>query len=302
MTNINPTSKRRNHKVDPKVINLSDRTLSKTEIALLSKGLKYTPTPKAYNQELKTDVQQFTRKLRLKEYFHNKDTDSETVTENLVCNKSTFNPKKGRNQTLDGVCSILENISFSNQSQNIKTNLPKDENEALKSLMNDSNIIIKEADKGGAVVILNKNFYREKVLNMLNDNTFYKEINGNRDAKTMQKVKNITIAHFSDKITNKEKDFLTNFQYRESQFYGLPKIHKSALIKEAINKQNSEYVICPDPEDLSFRPIVGGPNAPTQRLSNLLDVLLKPICQEIDSYVKDDIDFLRHLPTTIGKK
>ena len=80
----------------------------------------------------------------------------------------------------------------------------------------------------------------------------------------MQKVKNITIAHFSDKITNKEKDFLTNFEYRESQFYGLPKIHQSALIKESFNKQNSEYVICPDQEDLSFRPIVGGPNAPTQ--------------------------------------
>ena len=166
--------------------------------------------------------------MRLKEYFHNKDTDSETVTENLLCNKSTFNPKKGRNQTLDGVCSILENISFSNQYQNIKTNLSKDENEASKSLMIVSNIINKEADKGGAVVILNKNFYREKILNMLNDNTFYKEINGNCDAKTMQKVKNITIDHFSDEISNKEKDFLTYLEYRESQFYGLPKIHKSS--------------------------------------------------------------------------
>ena len=52
--------------------------------------------------------------------------------------------------------------------------------------MNDSNITIKEANKGGAVVILNKHFYRERILN---DNTFYKEINGDCDAKTLEKVK-----------------------------------------------------------------------------------------------------------------
>lgn len=44
---------------------------------------------------------------------------------------------------------------------------------------------------------------------------------------------------------------------------------------------------------------VGGPSAPTQRLSSLFDTLLKPFCSEVKSYVQDDLDFLRHLPEKI---
>ena len=74
-------------------------------------------------------------------------------------------------------------------------------------------------------------------------------------------------------MTNKEKDYLTNFEARESLFYGLPKVHKSTIIKTAIENQNSEYITCPNPEDLSFRPIVRGPNSSSRRLSHLLDIL-----------------------------
>ena len=63
----------------------------------------------------------------------------------------------------------------------------------------------------------------------------------------------------SECMTNKEKDYLTNFEARESLFYGLPKVHKSTIIKTAI--ENSEYMTCPNPEDLSFRLIVRGSNS-----------------------------------------
>ena len=51
----------------------------------MSKGLKFTPTPTHQNyQELSEDVLEFTRKLRLLEYFEGEeDTD-----ESLVRNKS----------------------------------------------------------------------------------------------------------------------------------------------------------------------------------------------------------------------
>ena len=104
----------------------------------------------------------------------------------------------------------------------------------------------------------------------------------------------------SSALTEKEEDFVTNFDYKESCFYGLPKIHKSNVIKEAIQKQNSQYIICENPSDLTFRPIVAGPVAPTQRLSNLLDIILKPLCQNVKSYVRDDLDFLRHLPNQVN--
>ncbi|XP_062602971.1 uncharacterized protein LOC134264726 [Saccostrea cucullata] len=183
----------------------------------------------------------------------------------------------------------------------IKANLSKEEEKALRNLSTGPNIVIKEADKGGAVVIMNNHFYKSKIMDMLQDNNFHKQIHGNDDRQTMKKIKSLIHGPLCPDVTEKEKDYLVNFDFRESQFYGLPKMHKSAIIKEAIKNQNKEYIICPDPVDLSFRPIVGGPNAPTQRISQLLDILLKPLCKKVTSYVRDDLDFLNHLPSNVNK-
>ena len=136
-------------------------------------------------------------------------------------------------------------------------------------------------------------------MQILTNADFYAEINENQDKKVLQKIKKL-LNKYPSSLTDKEEDFVTNFDFRESCFYGLPKIHKSATIKEAIKTQNSDYITCKNPEDLTFRPIVGGHSAPTQRLSNLLDIVLKPLCCEVKSYVRDDLDLLRHLPSNVG--
>lgn len=113
----------------------------------------------------------------------------------------------------------------------------------------------------------------------------------------MLKIRNLLKRHKPTScLTEKEEDYITDYEYKESNFYGLPKNHKSTKIKDAIKAQSSEYIRGPYPDYITFRPIVGGPLAPTQRLSNLLDILLKPLCTDVKSYVKDDLDFLRHLP------
>ena len=52
----------------------------------------------------------------------------------------------------------------------------------------------------------------------------------------------------------------TNFTWKTSNFYGLPEIHKSQHIKEAIKEQNTEYIKLPlpPPPHLKMRPIVDG--------------------------------------------
>ena len=89
-----------------------------------------------------------------------------------------------------------------------------------------------------------------------------------------------------------EQDFLTKFSFLTSNFYGLPKVHKSKIIQEAIQVQNSEYIKIYEPSDLTLRPIVADPTCPTCRLSNLVDILLKPFLIHIKSYIKDNLDFL----------
>ena len=53
------------------------------------------------------------------------------------------------------------------------------------------------------------------------------------------------------------------------------------------------------PEDLKGRPIVGGPNSPTQGTSGLLEKILTPIVSCLKTYVKDDWDFIRKLPSHV---
>ena len=47
-----------------------------------------------------------------------------------------------------------------------------------------------------------------------------------------------------------------SFSYYASNFYGLPKIHKSKLIQNAIKEQQKEYVHIIETSDLKLRPIV----------------------------------------------
>ena len=100
-------------------------------------------------------------------------------------------------------------------------------------------------------------------------------------------------------LTKKEKEFLTNHISKTSNFYGLPKRHKSKQIKNAVETQKSEYIEIPNPSDLKFRPFVAGPSCTTSRLSKLIDILLQPFLNKIKSYIKDNIDFLNSIPEKI---
>ena len=57
-------------------------------------------------------------------------------------------------------------------------------------LKNNKNIIIKEADKGGTVVIMSKKHYCKMVFDHLNDNQIYERTDNTSDNKVMNKIKN----------------------------------------------------------------------------------------------------------------
>ena len=55
--------------VKPKTFNLSNKTLSRYQTTILLRGLKFIPTPKRNNIELKFSIQSYTRRLRFAEFF-----------------------------------------------------------------------------------------------------------------------------------------------------------------------------------------------------------------------------------------
>ena len=138
------------------------------------------------------------------------------------------------------------------------------------------------------------------MLEMLMDKSTYETIKNNEDRTIVNKIKRLCQnSHVA--LTKSEENYLTSFEPKTSQFYGLPKIHKCPEIINAINESNSEYVKVENPPNLKFRPIVAGPACPTHRLSHLLDILLTPYVKHVSTFIRDDIDFLNHLPETISE-
>ena len=71
---------------------MSHRKLSKAEGSLLSRGLKFCPTPNTIEKSiLKENLEKFGKKLRLEWHYH---TDNRIFDPNPFKLKSKFNPPK----------------------------------------------------------------------------------------------------------------------------------------------------------------------------------------------------------------
>ena len=240
---------------------------------------------------------EFTRKTRLAEYFHEVEIDDPSI----LRNKSSFIPPKNRNEALDTFAKSVENIPLNTLgAPHTRHNIDKDQRAAIKSISRDDSIIIKEADKGGTVVILDKIHYKNMCESILMDNIYYKKLKSDPQKSNNLKYRK-HLKKFKKCLTDHETKYLENFEEKTSQFYGLPKIHKSNTIRLACLNTESSVVNITDVTDLKLRPIVAGPSCLTNRLSNLLDKLLKPLVEEIPSYLKDTTDFLRKLPSTTSE-
>ena len=147
-------------------------------------------------------------------------------------------------------------------------NLKNEEKEALHEFKNNDQIVIKQADKGGAIVIMEREYYRDVLVNNQHLNSSSYEIADlNADKKVFT-----ALGHLIDKhktcCTKDEIAYLTNFEWKTSEFYVLPKIHKSKTLPIVVSLANSDYIEIEPPDDLTSRPIVAGPASPTQRLPN----------------------------------
>ena len=97
--------------INPKVLNLSTVSLTPSEIRTLSKDLKFTLIPPRNLEEMEKDIKDFTKKLRLAEFFMEK-SELDPPDSSLVKNKSNFCPSQNRNSSLESVIKFLQKQSF----------------------------------------------------------------------------------------------------------------------------------------------------------------------------------------------
>ena len=75
------------------------------------------------------------------------------------------------------------------------TNMKREELKALHELKSNKDIIIKQADKGNAVVVMDKQLYSKKILEILQNDENYIQLQTHSDKKVMERIKELKAKH-----------------------------------------------------------------------------------------------------------
>ncbi len=265
------------------VVNLSNHELTQGEKALLSRGLGFCPKPNyVNNMELHEDMESFYRRLRLRNHFYKEvpvDESNVSVSGNtdppLFKKPSSWQPKK-RDPVLESfVNAVASDIDSHVPPKDRRKNLSRPEQAALDTLSNNDSIIIKPADKGSAVVVINKSDYITEANKLLHNTAHYRKLSSDPTQEITDSVTQaIDSMHKNNHIDEDTRDFLTPEDPKPGRFYIIPKIHKP---------------------NIPYRPIISCNGHPTENLSQFLDYHLQPVAQSVPSYIRDTTDFLNKI-------
>ena len=265
--------------VSKNVINLSRRNPTASEISLLSKGLKFVPTANKIDRaKLKTELEEYGRKLRLMWHFRN---DERSFVADKFRPKSSFNPRH-KDVIIETYLNCLEErlIDIEIPSKRFN-NLTNEEREALYSLKDDSSIIIKGADKGSVVVVWDREDYLKETYRPLDDKEVYEQFSDDSSVLTNTLMKALEKIRLRGDLPKDTFDYFLVKGPQFARFYLLPKIHKRL-------------------HDVPERPVISNCDYYTENISSFLGYHLQPLAQKVKSYIKDTNHFLNRL-SSLGK-
>ena len=170
---------------------------------MLVKGPTFCPTTSGTFLESKSEIADFTRKLKLRaKYWETNFTNDcivkEKNTKHVWCKNSELN-------------NIVENIeNMSPMPTKLDSNISKNESEAFKQLKSHTDIVIKKADKGSMFVVLDTEFYRDKLVlhDHLNTDT-YEIVPSSTDNKVMKNL-NLLINKHKKCLYEQEITYINN--------------------------------------------------------------------------------------------
>ena len=157
---------------------------------MLNKNLNFCPTPEHYNKSiLKKDLENLSRKIKLKESFCNKNVQKQETElankEPIIKSKTNWEPKKNHHTVETFIEAVNKDIveRFSDTKKLPKNNLTDTDKNAIEYFSKRNDLVITKVDKGRATVILDVKDYIPKANEQLQDNSFYQKLNVDPTAK-----------------------------------------------------------------------------------------------------------------------
>ena len=248
----------------------------------MRRGLNFCPAPRANTKTpILEAASKFNRRIKLAHRFRN----SKYSFREKFTFKSDWTPPDSEMppvvlETIKNIEKDLSDISIVKE----KRNLLDSEFKALKAVKNNPDIIIKPADKGSSVVVMNRSDYVNEGYRLLNDTKYYERIPEPIYPETADMVADILLdLKNRGYISQKQLNYLTPPENpRPRHFYMLPKIHKP-LDKWPTNTMPPG------------RPIISNCSSETDHVSEYIDSFLKPLSCLHPSYIKDTTDFRNKL-------
>jgi hypothetical protein len=174
--------------------------------------------------------------------------------------------------------SVISKLRTLNRKQN-HSNLSADEKAALEKLKNDASIVIKKADKGGMITVMDRTQYTTEANRQLSNDQYYQLLSENPLNEVMDHLNiHLTILHGRGHLSESLYKYLDPFQNGNDKIaaiYFLPKIHKQP--------------------PTTGRPIVSLCGTPLERPAEIIDQFLLPIVREQNTFTKDTADIIEKI-------
>ena len=167
-------------------------------------------------------------------------------------------------------------------SQNPKRNITKQEVQAHAELKKDQSRVILPADKGVAIVVMDREEYNKKAQALLEDRGTYKILKAEPTNRMKTKLINLLKKIKSEGGTN---DSLYKKMYYTGvvppKFYGLPKVHK---------------------RDIPLRPTVSSRGSISYEVAKELARIIRPLVGSSPSHIKNTGDFIEQIKVSPSRQ
>ncbi|CAF1309282.1 unnamed protein product [Adineta steineri] len=252
--------------IDPKKVvhNISSRILNEDEESILAKGLQFCIENKIKDSlDFKTEIEQMAYNILKQLHKPEEKTLDTTLTECI-------------HRAADQALKINKNKKI--------INVNKFELIALKQLMKDKTIVIMKADKGSSCVVMDKEWYKTKVKELLSTGTSFTKMNDKDERGILNTIEHVVKKMEgkldyrlnellkAKKLSQNDYDYIRCTGSRCSVMFCNPKVHK---------------------EGMPLRPIISTTNSYNYRLAKYLTRLLEGARSKPESYIKDSFSFAR---------